>query len=87
MLEKQNKFETYYIRGKHSNLDCFYLCQNYFILPRQTIRENANLIVLKKQDLKHIKHIHNDHDVTICQKMSSEISTKNCGINLTVLSL
>ena len=25
MLEKQNKCETYYIRGRHSNTDCFYL--------------------------------------------------------------
>jgi len=61
MLERQNKCETYYIRGRHSNVDCFYLCQNYFILPRQTIRENANFIVLFKQDLKNINHIYNDH--------------------------
>src|SRR5688572_20735263 len=34
-LEKQNKCEAYYIRGRHSNVDCFYLAQNYFKLPRQ----------------------------------------------------
>ena len=45
-LEKQNKCETYYIRGRHSNVDCFYLAQNYFKLPRQTIRGNANFICL-----------------------------------------
>ena len=44
LLEKQNKCECYYIRGRHSNVDCFYLSQNYFKLPRQTIRENANFI-------------------------------------------
>ena len=51
LLEKQNKCESYYIRGRHSNVDCFYLSQNcfylsqnYFKLPRQTIRENANFI-------------------------------------------
>jgi len=26
MLEKQSKCETYYTRGRHSNVDCFYLC-------------------------------------------------------------
>ena len=46
LLEKQNKCESYYIRGRHSNVDCFYLSQNYFKLPRQTIRENANFICL-----------------------------------------
>src|ERR1043165_6346884 len=60
-LEKQNKCETYYIRGRHGNVDCFYLAQNYFKLPRQTIRENANFICLFPQDLKNINHIYHDH--------------------------
>ena len=60
-LEKQSKCETYYIRGRHSNVDCFYLAQNYFKLPRQTVRENANFICLFRQDQKNINHIYNDH--------------------------
>jgi len=44
LLEKQNKREVYYTRGRHSNVDCFHLAQNYFKLSRQTIRENANFI-------------------------------------------
>ena len=61
LLERQNKCECYYIRGRHSNVDCFYLSQNYFKLPRQTIRENANFICLFPQDLKNINHIYSDH--------------------------
>ena len=34
LLEKQNTCEPYYVRGRHSNVDCFYLAQNYFKLPR-----------------------------------------------------
>ena len=60
-LEKQNKCEAYYIRGRHSNVDCFYLAQNYFKLPRQTIRENANFICWFPQDQKNVNHIYNDH--------------------------
>ena len=67
-LEKQNKCETYYIRGRHSNVDCFYLAQNYFKLPRQTIRQNANLIYLFPQDQKNINHIYNDHVSTDMSK-------------------
>ena len=67
-LEKQNKCETYYIRGRHSNIDSFYLAQNYFKLPRQTIRENANFICLFPQDLKNINHIFNDIVSTDMQK-------------------
>ena len=61
LLEKQNTCESYYVRGRHSNVDCFYLAQNYFKLPRQTIRENANFICLFLQDLKNLNHIFDDH--------------------------
>ena len=74
-LEKQNKCETYYIRGRHSNVDCFYLAQNYFKLPRQTIRENANFICLFPQDLKNLNHIYNDH---VSTDMSKEEFRKLC---------
>ena len=37
LLEKQNTCESYYVRGRHSNVDCFHLTQNYFKLSRQTI--------------------------------------------------
>jgi hypothetical protein len=63
-LERQNMCEAYYIRGRHSNVDCFYLAQNYFKLPRQTIRENANFICLFPQDDKNVNHIFNDHAST-----------------------
>ena len=60
LLDKQNTCESYYVRGRHSNVDCFYLAQNYFKLPRQTIRENANFICLFPQDLKNLNHIFDD---------------------------
>jgi len=34
-----------------------------FHTSRQTIRENANFIVLFKQDLKDINHVYNDNDM------------------------
>ena len=61
LLEKQNKCESYYVRGRHSNVDCFCLAQNYFKLSRQTIRENANFICLFPQDLRNLNHIFDDH--------------------------
>ena len=60
-LKQQNACESYYVRGRHSNVDCFYLAQNYFKLPRQTIRENANLTCLFPQGLKNLNHILDDH--------------------------
>src|SRR6218665_3245515 len=62
-LEKQNMCEKYYVRGtrRHNNVDCFYLAQNYFKLPRQTSRENANFFCLFPQDMKNITPIYYDH--------------------------
>ena len=61
ILEKQSKTEAYYTRGRHNNCDSFYISQNYFLLPRKTIRENANFIILFPQDDKNLNHIHKDH--------------------------
>ena len=71
LLEKQNACESYYVRGRHSNVDCFYLAQNYFKLPRQTIRENANFICLFTQDLKNLNHIFEDH-------VGSDVTKEEC---------
>ena len=60
-LGKQNKAEAYYTRGRHNNCDTIFLSQNYFRLPRQTIRENCNFILLFQQDTKNLNHIHADH--------------------------
>ena len=59
-LGKQNKAEAYYTRRLH-NCDTIYISQNYFRLPRQTIRENANFIILFPQDAKNLIHIYADH--------------------------
>ena len=61
LFEKQITCESYYVSGRHSNVDCFYLSQNYFKLPRQTIREKTNFICLFPQDLKNLNHIFDDH--------------------------
>ena len=74
LLQKQNKCEAYYVRGRHSNCDCLYLSQNYFKLTCQTIRENANLCLFP-QDLKNIDHIFNDH---VSQDMTKEQFKKLC---------
>lgn len=60
-LGSQNKTASYYSRGRHNNCDVLYLSQNYFKLPRQSVRENSNIIILFKQDHRNLDHIYNDH--------------------------
>jgi len=58
--KKQNVPISYFSRGRHNNIDCIYISQDYHKLPRQTIRGCSNLIFLFRQKEKTINHIHED---------------------------
>ena len=49
--------DQFFIRGRHNNLDIYYLSQSYFDLPNRTIRNNSKKIILFNQTLKDIEHI------------------------------
>ena len=70
-LGKENRAEMYYIRGRHNNCDTIYMAQNYFRLPRHTVRENSNFIILFPQDVKNLTHIHADHCASDPSRSSS----------------
>ena len=46
--------DQFFFRGRHNNLDIYYLSQSYFDLPKRTIRNNSNKIILFNQTLKDI---------------------------------
>ena len=50
--------DQFFIRGRHNNLDIYYSSQSYFVLPKRTIRNNSNKIILFNQTLKDIEHIY-----------------------------
>ena len=52
--------DQFFIRGRHNNLDIYYLSQSYFDLPKRTIRNNSNKIILFNQTLKDIENIYRD---------------------------
>ena len=49
-----------FIRGRHNNLDIYYLSQSYFDLPKRTIRNNGNKNILFNQTLKGTEHKYRD---------------------------
>ena len=49
--------DQYFIRGRHNELDIYYLSQSYFDLPKGTLRSNSNKLILFNQTLKDIEHI------------------------------
>lgn len=56
----QSKAEDFYTRGRHNNISSIYISQNYYKLPRQTIRSNANVLILFSLPKKDLQHIYDD---------------------------
>lgn len=56
----QTRIQNFYSRGRHSNLQCFYISQDYHHLDRQTIRVNSNFLILFKLPKKDLTHIYQD---------------------------
>lgn len=59
--EKQQNIKNYFSMGRHNNIDTFYICQTYSYIPKQLVRDNANFIILFKQDNRNLQHIYHDH--------------------------
>ena len=78
MTGPQTKAEDYYTRGRHNNVTVFYITQSYFRLPRQTIRENSNFLILFRQDEKNLRHIYEDRCSGDSTNLSYDIFKKFC---------
>jgi hypothetical protein len=81
MLDNQDLISEYFTQGRHNNCDIFYLTQSYYHIPKHTIRDNANFIILFKQDNKSVQTLYEsfvtgDMDVKEFKNMFHEC-TKN----------
>ena len=59
--DKQNKILEYFSMGRHFGVDSFLLMQSYARAPKQMVRDNANFLVIFKQDDVNLKHVYDDH--------------------------
>ena len=56
MLGAKNSFQidAFFTRGRHEDLDVYYISQSYFALPRQSIRNDSDRLILFKQTLRDV---------------------------------
>jgi len=59
MLENTAMCEKYYTRGRHANCDCFFLSQNFIEIPKHSIRDNFNFLIMFPQDEVNLKSVWN----------------------------
>ena len=58
----KNSFQIneFFTSGRHEDLDVYYISQSYFALPRQSIRNNSDRLILFKQALRDCQSIFYD---------------------------
>ena len=61
MNADQTVIKDYFCRGRHNNVNVFYLCQSLHKIQKHCIRENANVFGLFHQDNKTLKYFYETH--------------------------
>jgi GTPase SAR1 family protein len=59
--ETQTTIKEYFSKGRHYGIDSFLLAQSYNAIPKHLLRDNANFIVLFKQNPLNLETIYRDH--------------------------
>jgi len=75
--DKQDTVREYLSMGRHSHVNCFYLCQ-YARIPKHLVRDNVNLLILFKQDGTNLMHVYNDHVNTDMSYKDFRELCRNC---------
>ena len=59
-VRSSSQIDEFFTRGRHEDLDVFYISQSYFSLPRQSIRNNSDRLILFKQTLRDVQSMYSD---------------------------
>ena len=58
--KNSSQIDEFFTRGRHEDLDVYYISQSYFGLQRQSIRNNSDRLLLFKQSLRDVQSMYYD---------------------------
>ena len=58
--KNSSQVDEFFTRGRHEDLVVYYISQSYFALPRQSIRNNSDRLILFKQTLRDVQSMYYD---------------------------
>ena len=58
--KNSSQIDEFFTRGRHEDLDVYYISQSFFALPRQSIRNNSDRLILFKQTLRDVQSMYHD---------------------------
>ena len=66
MLGARNssQIDEFFTRGRHKDVDVYYISRSYFALPRQSVRNNSDRLKLFKQTLRNVQSMYYDIDAS-----------------------
>ena len=53
--KNSSQIDEFFTRGRHEDLDVYYISQSYFALPRRSFRNNSDILILFKQTLREVQ--------------------------------
>ena len=59
-VRNSSQIDDFITSGRHEDLDVYYISQSYFALPRQSIRNNSDRLILLKQTLRDVQSMYHD---------------------------
>ena len=76
MLGARNcsQIDEFFTKGTHEDLDVNYISQSYFALPRQSIRNNSDRLMLFKQTLRDVQIMY--YDIGACEMKYDEFKER-----------
>ena len=77
--KNSSQIDEFFTRGRHEDLDVYYISQSYFGLPRQSIRNNSDRLILFKQTLKDVQSMYYDIGA---YDMNIMMNSKKCAMML-----
>ena len=58
--KNSSQIDEFFTTGRHEDLDVYYISQSYFALPKQSIRNNSDRLILFKQTLRDVQSMYYD---------------------------
>ena len=58
--KNSSQIDEFFTRGRREDLDVYYISQSCFVLPRQSIRNNSDRLILYKQSLRDVQSMYFD---------------------------
>ena len=86
-VRNSSQMDEFFTKGRHEDLNVYYISQSYFGLPRQSIRNNSDILILFKQTLRDVQSMYYDIGAYDMNYDELKQMCHNAGRDLTIFVL